>query len=237
MGWIDDVTSHLVWLAKSHQRMYDDIHGGLGAGAAQGTVEHYDCASRKLQEIHERIERGVRELSANWSGTAAAGATALTKASADWAAAAAVAASKACELSVRQVNAFVDARNRMPEPVPLPDISPSGGFPAAKLTADFVRAKERADAAHQEAARVMTGYQTSTNQHLGSLPEYPPLTTLATVAATDTPGGHPRGGPVPGPRPPVGQRAVAQPPPGVPPQQQATPAQAEPIPVTGEDRY
>jgi hypothetical protein len=234
MSWWSDVVSGYNWLAKSHQQLYDDIHGGPGLGGGQGTVEHYDNADRMLQQIQQRIEAGVQELSTNWSGGAADGATALTRASADWANAAAVATINARGQSLHQSSAYVDTRNKMPEPVQVPDISPTGGFPAVTLVVDVARAKERAGAAHFEAARVMSSYESSTIQHIDALPQYPTVSTVVSsgvVTPTQLP--PPRGGRIEnrpgggfsrdtppqgtassGTQPPGGNGPGSQPPPG-----------------------
>src|SRR4051812_26803066 len=104
MGIFDDIFQELNWLARSHQQLYDDIHGGLGVNGGMGTIEHYDNADRMLQTIQARVEKGVKDLSANWSGAAADSATALTRASAEWANTASLATINALAQSMHQAN-------------------------------------------------------------------------------------------------------------------------------------
>lgn len=177
MGWLTDTLDGLNWMARSHREMYDNIHSGLGVDGGMETIEHYDNADNVLQQVQSRIAKGVNDLSANWSGSAADSAAALTRASADWANTAAVATINARAQSLHQAEAYLNARNGMPEPVKVPDISPSGGFPSLTLSIDKAVAQARADAAHQEAARVMARYESATAEHIDAMPHYPPVST------------------------------------------------------------
>lgn len=182
------------WLAKPHLQMYEDIHAGPGVNAAESTMAYYDEANKVLHDVHKDISDGLLALSANWVSAAADGAAATARASADWASAASVATIVARAQSMHQAGAYVDARNAMPEPVTIPDIAPGQGFPAISVLVDVVTARAKAAHAHQRAADVMAGYESSTTGFVAAMPAYPEVPTTAVITSVVDPPARSTGG-------------------------------------------
>ncbi|ALG09236.1 hypothetical protein [Kibdelosporangium phytohabitans] len=179
------------WLDKPHRQLYENIHGGAGVQAGEDTMSYYDEANTVLQSVHSNISSHLAALAADWTGVAADGAAATIRASADWASAASVATIVARAQSMHLANAYVDARNAMPEPVSLPDIAPGQGMPATNVIVDVVVAQAQAMAAHQQAADVMAAYESSTADFVAAMPAYPDVpdrvgTTQPAIAGPGT---------------------------------------------------
>ncbi|MCP3798025.1 PPE domain-containing protein [Allokutzneria sp. A3M-2-11 16] len=157
-----------------------------------------------LGEASNSLSSALTALGAVWEGEAAERATGKISSLRSWTASACRSTHGRGQSVADQMNAFVHARNSMPEPKKVPSLEELGNSNALR---DLFQLKEdrevlegAANEAHREAARVMQAYADAVNKPVPDYDEPPRFD-----------GGNP-GGPKPGPDPiGGGGRAITRP--------------------------
>src|SRR5690349_16084110 len=124
------------WDARSHRRLYDDIHGnggffgadGAGVSGAQGSQEGWAELAALMARARERTEAALSNAGAIWEGGAADAMRSGITPLAQWAADAHIASIASQQSTDRHVDAYSSAKHWMPEPVPVTSTANSDGL-------------------------------------------------------------------------------------------------------------
>ena len=195
------MNSRYNWDAFSHQQLYDRIHGNGGfflpdgagvsgaAGAQDGWAELADLMARACI----RTEAALAKAGAVWEGGAADAMRAGVMPLAQWAVDARTASTASADSTESHVSAYVSAKNRMPEPVPV--ANGEGGIPAGFTElfggqTDQDKQEAAAQEAKAEAVRVMSGYEDESGAARASVGRFvPPPSVTVDVSPLRATGG------------------------------------------------
>ncbi|WP_083383771.1 PPE domain-containing protein [Allokutzneria albata] len=178
-------------MAIPHLTLYNKIHEGPGPNGHLASMLYTAELMKALGETSMSLSSALTSLGAVWEGEAAERATGKISSLKSWTAAACQSTHGRGQSIADQMNAFVHARNSMPEPKDVPSLEELGKSNALR---DLFQLKEdreilegAANEAHREAARVMQAYADAVNKPVPDYDEPPRF------------GGGDPGGPKPGP--------------------------------------
>ncbi|SDM90948.1 PPE family protein [Allokutzneria albata] len=188
----------------SHQELFDAIHRGAGPAGHQPAADFTNKFAWKLDGVYRAMGDALRGLGAVWEGEAADLATGKIGSLQTWTAAAGNRTNERTTNILNGMNAFVHARNSMPEPKKVPSLEELGNSNALadlfQLKEDHEVLERSAHNAHLQAAAVMQAYADAVNVPVPDYDEPPRIG-----------GGGDPGGPKSGPGPIGGGRAIARP--------------------------
>jgi len=153
-------------------------------GAAQGVADHWSRAGAGLVEAGDALRRASAASESGWSGEAAEAMRARLGEIAAWSCGTGAQITAASQAVARQGEAAETARRAMPEPVPydpvgmIRDASGGGLLGLAALPQRMFAQKQRHDAAHAEAVRVVTERDSAMHAAAGAVVVFEPPPTL-----------------------------------------------------------
>ncbi|MCP3797765.1 PPE domain-containing protein [Allokutzneria sp. A3M-2-11 16] len=192
------------WMNYSHQELFDAIHRGAGPTGHQPAADFTNKFAWKLDGVYRSMGDALRKLGAVWEGEAADLATGKIGSLQTWTIAAGNRTNERTTSILSGMDAFVYARNSMPEPKKVPSLEDLGKSNALadlfQLKEDHELLERSAHNAHLQAAAVMQAYADAVNKPVPDYDEPPRIG-----------GGGDPGGPRPGPGPIGGGRAITRP--------------------------
>ncbi|HET9116924.1 MAG TPA: PPE domain-containing protein [Pseudonocardiaceae bacterium] len=162
----------------AHETIYQHLTGGAGSIDMIEAARGWQGIAAKLQEIHGAVEEAVRAIGAAQQGAAADAASQATMTLLPWLGDGAAAANDTAIRISEQAACFGHARDNMPEPINVPEVSFSQD-PATWLGDHAVewlpgiqtgheQAQVAAQQAEQRARELMSAYQGSSNDNLAA---------------------------------------------------------------------
>lgn len=192
------------WDSRSHQRLYDDIHGnagffgadGAGVSGATGAQDGWAELAAVMARAHERTEAALARAGAEWEGGAAdamrSGVTPLSR----WAVDAQEASTASAESTDTHVLSYTAAKHRMPEPVQVTSTANSDGLGIPAMfthllggQTDQDKQEAQAQEAKAEAVRIMGGYELESGLAQARVGEFVPPPSVTVAVAPPTPKG------------------------------------------------
>ncbi|MCT2582622.1 hypothetical protein [Actinophytocola gossypii] len=151
-------------------------------GAAQGVADHWASTGAALVEAGDALGRACATSESGWTGEAAEAMRARLNEIAAWSRTTGARITEASQAVARQGEAAETARRAMPEPVPydpagmIREASGGGLLGLAALPQRLFAQKQRHDAAHAEAVRVVTERDNAMHSAAGTVAvfELPP---------------------------------------------------------------
>ena len=119
------------WRGFEHPELYKMINSGPGAAASEPQTVYWQSLTEELTQVDSDLNKKLTGLNATWEGEAAERAQTGLTPLAEWAGDAESASGVMRASTELQADYVSDARNRMPEPVPVTTPSPSGWQVAA----------------------------------------------------------------------------------------------------------
>src|SRR5690606_1747277 len=166
---------------QDHQAMYNYVHQGLDSGQTTQLSDAWAELVSGLDEFEGDCNDAVQKSHHHWEGESADSARSYMQSLGQWSKGNSQQAQLASEAIYAQSNAAETANNSMPEPVETNGLmkdfgsavkenplNPIGAFNQAMET------REKADAAHQEAAQVMSTYDKNLYESASKQPAFAP---------------------------------------------------------------
>lgn len=160
----------------SHATIYQHLTGGSGALEMMEASRGWQNLAAKLQELRGAVEQAVRGIGAAQQGAAADAATHATMPLLPWLDSSVAAANATAARIAEQAMFFGHARDSMPPPVTVPEVSfsqdPSTWMAdhavewLPGIQTEHEQAQVAAQQAQQRARELMTAYQSSSNTNL-----------------------------------------------------------------------
>ncbi|GAA4026138.1 hypothetical protein GCM10022247_58640 [Allokutzneria multivorans] len=165
------------WMAIPHTTLYNKIHAGPGPNGHLNSMIFTGELMKQLGDASTSLSDALTSLGAAWEGEAAERATGKISSFKSWTAAACTSTHGRGQSIADQMNAFVHARNSMPEPKDVPTLEQLGNSNALRdlfqLKQDREVLEGAANEAHREAARVMQAYADAVNKPVPAYDEPP----------------------------------------------------------------
>lgn len=173
------------WMTYPHPELHRMVHEGLDLPGAMEVSAQWARLGDDLGEIGTALGEIVEQSAAAWEGPAADLARQTLAALTHWAADTGTLATKVSACVTVEVDNATNARDEMPappwpipRPVPMPQpvelftTNDWGG--AAAITTDPSRALSRERALHEQAARTLERFQTSSREVYETVPQFSP---------------------------------------------------------------
>lgn len=213
------------WMTFTHEQLYAMANQGVDLGGANAVAARWAQLGDALQEIGDELAQALAASAEAWQGEAADMARGTMSELSTWANTTGATAMEVSGCVSIEANNAEDARRSMPEPVPgirgpvnIPlhtanSTSPmSAAFDSARdLIRDPAVSTAQQQAAHEEAARVMTRFQNASREVYGTVPEFSPPALQHRLKYSEPP--TPPPSPTPSPSPSPEPVPVAPPPP------------------------
>lgn len=164
-----------------HQTIYQYVHQDLDSGQTTQLSDAWSQLVRLFEDFDGKFNEAVQQSQHHWEGESAEAARGYVRSLGSWSSTNSQQAQLASEAVYAQSSASETAKNTMPEPVQtdglLKDfgsavkdnpLDPIGAFNKAMET------REKADAAHQQAAQVMTDYDRNLYEAASKQPAFSP---------------------------------------------------------------
>ncbi len=156
------------YLADRHEKLKSDVNAVRPEGIKAYSDTYYNV-SQVLRKVSDLLREKVGKSQQEWEGDAADSAHGYFLGLGDWAEGNAENAMLASDMIVKESEAAESARNSMPEPVPFDMKSEITGWVSDPLSFDdriseTIDKHRRSQEAHEEAARVMTRYDSDLNE-------------------------------------------------------------------------
>ena len=169
---------HVDWMAYSHQQLYDMVNNGVDLTGATDVAASWASLSETLTQMSSTLNTALAASTDGWQGKAADQARTGLTGLVNWTNNTGENAVVVSGCVSRQADALQTARASMPAPPPQiigtpAPVSPNKAFAEAPIaTPGPIVAHREAAEAHQQAARVMQQYQSSSADIARTIPQF-----------------------------------------------------------------
>ncbi|MCR3732633.1 PPE domain-containing protein, partial [Prauserella salsuginis] len=164
-----------------HQTMYQYVHQDLDSGQTTQLSDAWSQLVTLFQDFDGKFNEAVQQSQHHWEGESAEAARGYVRSLGSWSNTNSQQAQLASEAVYAQSNASENAKNTMPEPVETNGLMKDFGSAVKDNPMDPIGAfnkametREKADAAHQEAAQVMSTYDQNLYDSASKQPAFSP---------------------------------------------------------------
>ncbi|HJP78787.1 MAG TPA: hypothetical protein VJ914_31225 [Pseudonocardiaceae bacterium] len=199
---------HVDWMSYSHEQLYDMVNNGVDLTGATEVAGSWAQLSDTLLQMGNTLNAALAASTDGWQGSAADQARSSLGGLANWTNSTGENAVVVSGCVSRQAEALQTARSAMPAPPPAPIVIPvdrTGPFAQPPIaTPGPIASTRTAVEAHQQAARVMQQYQSSSADIARTIPQFAAPTNPVNGPVqppAPTPVPPPGGAPHPGPAP------------------------------------